>query len=71
MLEDRLHRLVVTAQQDHVLVERFDLADQFDAVDQKHRAMHMLFAQGVEENVLKILALAHGNFAGVNFDGAS
>lgn len=62
VLENRLHRLVVAAQQDHVLVKRFDLADQFDAIDQKHRAVHMFLAQGVEKNVLKILALAHVYF---------
>ena len=63
MLENGLHGLVVAAQQHHILVERFDLADQLDAVDQKHRAMYMFFAQGVEEYVLKILALAHVYFA--------
>ena len=49
------------AQQHHVLVERFDVTLQLDAVDQVDRHRNMLFAQQVQEGVLKKLPfVAHG-----------
>src|SRR5512140_2647072 len=44
-------------EEDHVLVERFDLPLELDAVDQVDRHRHMLLAQRIEERVLKQLAL--------------
>jgi hypothetical protein len=42
------------------LVEGFDLALQFDAVDQINRDRHMFSAQGVQEGVLqKLTFVAH------------
>ncbi len=40
------------AQQNDVLIKRFDMALQLDAVDQIDRDWNMLFAQGIEEWVL-------------------
>ncbi len=39
-------------EQNHILVEGFDLALQFDAIHQINRNRHMLAPQGVEERVL-------------------
>ena len=48
------------AQQDDVLIERFDLALQLDAVDQIDRHGHMLFAQQIQKWILQKLAfVAH------------
>jgi hypothetical protein len=43
------------AKQDNVLVKRFNLALQLDAVNQVNRDRHMFAAQGVEERVLQEL----------------
>ncbi len=45
------------AQEHHILIERFDLALQLDAVDEVNRDRHMLAAQGIEEGVLQKLTL--------------
>jgi hypothetical protein len=50
MLVDHLGNRVT--QQDHVLVEGFDMALELDPVDQVDRDRDVLFAQGVEEWVL-------------------
>ena len=52
------------SKQDHVLVERFDLALKLDAVDQINRNRNMLATQGVEKWVLQKLAfiIAHDIF---------
>jgi len=42
VFENGLYRLVVATQQDHILVKGLDLADEFDAIHQKYRAMYML-----------------------------
>jgi hypothetical protein len=51
------------AQQHDVLVERFDLALQLDAVDEVNRHWHMLTTQSVEEGVLQqltfVVVIAH------------
>ncbi len=44
------------AEQHDVLIKRFDLALQFDAVDQVNRHGHMLAAELVQERVLQELA---------------
>src|SRR5580692_7187582 len=49
----------ITEQHDE-LVERIDLALQFDAVHEVDRNRHALFAQGVEEGILQRLATGHG-----------
>ena len=52
------------AQQDHILIERLDLALQFDTVDKVNRNRHMLTTQGVEKWVLQELTfvIAHDIF---------
>jgi hypothetical protein len=50
MLVDHLRDGVT--QQYHVLIKRFDMSLQFDAVDQIDRDGDMLFSQGVQEGVL-------------------
>ena len=52
------------AQQDHVLIERFNLALQFDTVDEVNRNRNMLATQGVEKWVLQELTfvIAHDIF---------
>lgn len=48
------------SQQNHILIERFDLTLQFDSVDQVNRNRYVLSTQGVEKGVLKQLAfIAH------------
>ena len=52
-------------QQNHILIERFDLALKFDAVDKVNRDGHMLPAQSIEERVLQELTfvvVAHDIF---------
>ena len=44
------------AQQNHILIERFDLPLELDAVDEVNRNRHMLTAQSVEERILEKLA---------------
>jgi hypothetical protein len=51
-------------QQHDVLVERFDLALQLNAVDQVNRDLNVLFTQGVEERILEGLSfIAHFLFS--------
>ena len=48
------------AQEHHVLVKRFDLALQLDAIHQVNLDGHMLFAQCVQKGVLqKLTFVAH------------
>lgn len=47
MFENGLNGLVVTAQQDHILVEGLDPPNKLDAVYQKDGDSSMFFAQGV------------------------
>ncbi len=62
MLIDHLGDRV--AKQNHVLIEGFDLALQFDPVDEINGNRHMLATQGVEEWVLQKLTfvIAHDIF---------
>ena len=62
MLVDHLGHSV--AKQNHVLIERFDLALQFDPVDEINRNRNVLSTQGIEERVLKKLTfvIAHDIF---------
>jgi hypothetical protein len=64
MLKNGLDRLVISPQQHHILVKRFNLAYQLDAVDQEDRAMNVLSAQGVKKLILQVLALAHDDLLG-------
>ena len=52
------------AQEDNVLIERLDLALQFDPVDEINRNRNVLSTQGIEERVLKKLTfvIAHDIF---------
>ena len=50
------HLCHCVAQQDHVLVKRFDLTLQFDAIDQVNGDRYMLFAKQIEKRVLQKLA---------------
>ncbi len=62
MLVDHLgHRI---AKQNYILIERLDLALQFDPVDEINRNRHMLATQGVEKWVLQQLTfvIAHDIF---------
>ena len=42
------------AQQEHVLIERFNLSLQFDPIDQIHRHRNMFTAQGIEKRILEL-----------------
>lgn len=52
------------AKQNHVLIEGFDLALQFDPIDEINRNRNMLATQGVEKWILQELAfvIAHDIF---------
>ena len=52
------------AEQHNILVKRFDLALQFDPVDEINRNRHMLATQGIEKWVLQELTfiVAHDIF---------
>ncbi len=58
MFVDHLSHCV--SQKNHVLIKRFDLTLQFDAVDKVNRHRNMLSAQRVQEGVLqKLTFIAH------------
>jgi hypothetical protein len=59
VLENGLHGLIITSQQNHVLIKGFNAADQFDAVHQEDGDGSVFFAQGVQEYILKILSFVH------------
>ena len=63
MLVDHLSHSV--SQQNHILIERFDLALKLDAVDKVNRDGHVLPAQSIEKRVLQELTfviVAHDIF---------
>ena len=62
MLVNHLRHRV--SQQNHILIKRFDLALQFNSVDEVNRNRHMLTTQGVEKWVLQELTfvIAHDIF---------
>lgn len=64
MFENGLHGLVVAPQQDHVLVEGFNAANQLDAVYQKDGDRGVFFSQGVKKYILKVLSFVHNELNG-------
>jgi hypothetical protein len=58
MLVDHLSHCI--SQQNHILIERFDLPLQLDAIDEINRHRHVLFAKRIQEGVLqKLTFVAH------------
>jgi hypothetical protein len=63
VLENGLNGLVIAAQQYHVLVEGFDLANELDSIYQENGTMHVLPAQCIQKLVLQVLSLAHDDLS--------